>query len=356
METSFSQKASRTLLCLVILVSICLHCTSLQAQFLFTSKFGSNTGGQTFSLPDSREKILNLNRITRLSIQHTDRRIEKIQVHWLYRDGSSNTESTGEADGTWDHLDLAKDEYIISVQGRSGTLIDQLTFRTNKRRTFGPFGGTGGNTFNLAVPADSRVVGFYGRSGQAIDQFGLIYLKSSKERLSTRVESERKHNGLSSNKTKKDNVYQDNLSAILKNERIQKREILKDGTIKLYYTGGYTHVIPFEKIDYIVDTKGDTLYKIINMYLNTQAATEPALPPGFVAYNSSETNQQWLTELNAWLEDHNKRLLERISMMMEHDEERLKLYQNFEDAKNITLYEKINLRYYFLTELSTNGN
>ena len=74
-----------------------------------------------------------------------------------------------------DTIYLTEDEYISGVEGRSGTLVDQLTFHTNKGRTFGPYGGTGGNAFNFDLPKDARLVGFYGRSGQAIDQIGLVY-------------------------------------------------------------------------------------------------------------------------------------------------------------------------------------
>jgi hypothetical protein len=73
-------------------------------------------------------------------------------------------------------FDLAQDEFIRGINGRSARYIDQLEFVTNKR-TIGPFGGDGGEPFYLIGPADFRVKRLFGRAGAYIDGIGIIVEK-----------------------------------------------------------------------------------------------------------------------------------------------------------------------------------
>ena len=41
-------------------------------------------------------------------------------------------------------FELEEDEMVISLEINSGWLIDQVTFKTSKNRTLGPYGGPGG--------------------------------------------------------------------------------------------------------------------------------------------------------------------------------------------------------------------
>jgi hypothetical protein len=66
-------------------------------------------------------------------------------------------------------FDLAADEHIVTVRGRSGQFIDQLIFFTNKGRVFGPYGGAGGTPFSESAPTGQKLGAIYGRSGSAID-------------------------------------------------------------------------------------------------------------------------------------------------------------------------------------------
>jgi len=43
------------------------------------------------------------------------------------------------------------------------------------RRTFGPYGGSGGNEFEISIPSNAKVIGFTGQSGPSINQIGLIF-------------------------------------------------------------------------------------------------------------------------------------------------------------------------------------
>ena len=65
---------------------------------------------------------------------------------------------------------FAPGEELSTVNGRSGSYVDQLTFVTN-RNTYS-FGGGGGAPFSL--PASNAIGGFFGRFGRYIDQFGLF--------------------------------------------------------------------------------------------------------------------------------------------------------------------------------------
>ena len=55
-----------------------------------------------------------------------------------------------EEDGIKTHtIQLADGEHIVSVFGKSGFLIDELSFETSNSKRFGPFGGGGGSRRNI---------------------------------------------------------------------------------------------------------------------------------------------------------------------------------------------------------------
>ena len=66
-------------------------------------------------------------------------------------------------------IDVKNKERIIGIFGRSKDYLDQLGFATNKGRILGPYGGCGGNPFNV----DScDIGGIYGRSYDWMDSIG----------------------------------------------------------------------------------------------------------------------------------------------------------------------------------------
>ena len=75
--------------------------------------------------------------------------------------------------GTWNEIALAADEYINEVQGRADKVVRQLTFKTTKGRTFGPYGPAAGTAFSATGRA---LIGFFGKCGTAIDQLGFMRL------------------------------------------------------------------------------------------------------------------------------------------------------------------------------------
>jgi hypothetical protein len=143
------------------------------AKVLFSKKIGGSTGAN-FTLPITRADILSTDRITRIAIRH-GRRIERIVIEYANVRDETKLESVGNEAGKWSYIRLDPDEFITYITGRSGTLIDQITFHTSKRRSFGPFGGNGGNPFEINIPSNGMVIGFTGKYGPSINQIGLIY-------------------------------------------------------------------------------------------------------------------------------------------------------------------------------------
>ena len=149
-----------------------------QAQVRFTSTAGGENG-LPFMIPANRSDIVKSKGIKRIAIQHS-RRVEKIIVEYSNENNQRQVESIGNNAGQWSFIDLKEDEFITYVTGQAGTLIDQITFHTSQRRTFGPYGGSGGQYFELTIPSNAKVIGFSGKVGPCINQIGLIYKISNR--------------------------------------------------------------------------------------------------------------------------------------------------------------------------------
>jgi hypothetical protein len=74
-------------------------------------------------------------------------------------DGSINVDVT-----------LAAGEYVVRVGHRSGSLVDGLSFTTNRGRSFGPYGGGGGSPGTYEVTPGEKLGCMQGRSGKYTDQ------------------------------------------------------------------------------------------------------------------------------------------------------------------------------------------
>ena len=70
-------------------------------------------------------------------------------------------EEAGDLDGP-DHyqMRLEKGENVIGAQVNSGWLIDQMTFKTDKGRVLGPYGGDGGGERPEEEPIKARGFGY----------------------------------------------------------------------------------------------------------------------------------------------------------------------------------------------------
>ncbi len=74
------------------------------------------------------------------------------------------------------NINVDQGERIIGVFGKTGRLVDNLGFFTNKGRVFGPYGGKGGGDFSVHL---CPVRGIFGKTGSLVDNIGFYCGKLS---------------------------------------------------------------------------------------------------------------------------------------------------------------------------------
>ena len=98
--------------------------------------------------------------------------VDAIEVIYVKPSGATYSGGRhGGSGGDARSFNLAANESIVRVDGRSGGRVDQLKFTTNLGNVHGPYGGGGGNAF--ALPA-LQVDGILGRSGSDLDAIGFF--------------------------------------------------------------------------------------------------------------------------------------------------------------------------------------
>lgn len=91
------------------------------------------------------------------------------RVQFRYANGGWAPAQGSSAPFTAD-VTLAKGEYIVQVDYRSGSRVDSLGFKTNLGKTYGPYGGKGGSSARYAVTPGEKLGCMAGRSGKSTDQ------------------------------------------------------------------------------------------------------------------------------------------------------------------------------------------
>lgn len=125
--------------------------------------------------------------------------------------------------------------------------------------------------------------------------------------------------------------------------------VTPEGVIELHYSDGTVIGIISSEERYIVNpATGDTTYTRL-MFSHVQGADQPAAPPGFAATSTTDLEDEWLINLNDWVQYLGSRLLNRIDLYLEDDA--FENYMTFEESNSSTIYEKVNLRYTFLEKL-----
>ena len=130
-----------------------------------SSTFGGN-GGSSFD--DSHSDIAAWGPIKQIVVRHGNE-VDSIGIFWA----NGNFFNHGGAGGIETPINLAPDEFIVKVDGRSGDRLDQITFHSNKR-AYGPFGGGGGRPFTVDFLGKALHY-LFGRAGAEIDQLGFGY-------------------------------------------------------------------------------------------------------------------------------------------------------------------------------------
>jgi Jacalin-like lectin domain len=115
-----------------------------------------------------------LTQVTRLLgfVIRSGNRVDSIQAIYQGADGTSfSGPQHGGNGGTQYAFAFSGDEAIIGVSGRAGSALDQISITTTKK-TYGPFGGNGGDEWEFP---NTSIGGIFGRSGARVDQIGFFY-------------------------------------------------------------------------------------------------------------------------------------------------------------------------------------
>ncbi|WP_437973996.1 jacalin-like lectin [Sorangium sp. So ce295] len=137
----------------------------MSSGYVRTQENGGN-GGKAFA-----DNLTETCQLVQVKIR-SGRRIDSIQGVWTTPAGSRVTgESHGTGGGSLQSFTLEPGEYITRIDGRAGSRVDQLKFRTSKGRVHGPYGGSGGTPFTIS---NVQVGGFFGRSGEELDSIGFF--------------------------------------------------------------------------------------------------------------------------------------------------------------------------------------
>lgn len=130
-----------------------------------TDVFGGH-GGSEFT--DTHD-VASWGRITQIHIRHG---AEVDAIATTYANGQYL--SHGGTGGTLTTISLRDDEFITSVDLRSGARLDQITLHSSKGVTYGPYGGNGGSPHSVSFGSDVLQY-FFGRSGARMDAIGFAY-------------------------------------------------------------------------------------------------------------------------------------------------------------------------------------
>jgi predicted RNA-binding protein Jag len=149
----------------------------LQGQLLQTQMAGGG-GGREFADQDLPPGT----RLAEIRIRAGDA-IDAIQAIYATTDGRYIESSPhGGSGGRLFSFRFDSDEYLIALVGRHGNTINSLSIVTNKRQSQ-VYGGRGGDRdFRIEVPQGNQAIGFFGRSGDAVDAIGLLYTRTGYRR------------------------------------------------------------------------------------------------------------------------------------------------------------------------------
>uniref|UniRef100_A0ACD5YZD5 Uncharacterized protein n=1 Tax=Avena sativa TaxID=4498 RepID=A0ACD5YZD5_AVESA len=117
-------------------------------------------GKRAHDIDDKPERLLSVR------VRHGDV-LDGIAFSYINTSGHTRTTDLfGFGGGSETTINLGPSEYVMQVSGTTNVQgeISSLTLVTNLK-PYGPFGKPAGTSFSAPVPANSRVVGFFGSSG-----------------------------------------------------------------------------------------------------------------------------------------------------------------------------------------------
>ncbi|MBU2712205.1 jacalin-like lectin [Zooshikella harenae] len=102
--------------------------------------------------------------------------IDSIEVK--YEDTSGNIHSYGKHGGnggSCSTLDFTAGEYITSVSGKYGSILDSLVIKTNRGNVLAKGGSGGSGEYKYTANAQFSIAGFKGKSARLVDAIGVVY-------------------------------------------------------------------------------------------------------------------------------------------------------------------------------------
>ncbi|KAK1699162.1 hypothetical protein QYE76_015859 [Lolium multiflorum] len=147
------------------------------------------SGGQGFYMPGARSPGAGggTPRLLSVTLYHADA-VHAFSFEYLLGGvlvGRTMAPSGGRSHGSKGlraTINFSPDEHLTAVEGTFGrcrsvpeVVITSLTFRTDKGRTYGPYGEGTGTPFSIPA-ANGCIVGFWGRSGWLLDAIGVYIM------------------------------------------------------------------------------------------------------------------------------------------------------------------------------------
>ncbi|XP_047086151.1 uncharacterized protein LOC124697635 [Lolium rigidum] len=147
------------------------------------------SGGQGFYMPGARSPGAGggTPRLLSVTLYHADA-VHAFSFEYLLGGvlvGRTMAPSGGRSHGSKGlraTINFSPDEHLTAVEGTFGccrsvpeVVITSLTFRTDKGRTYGPYGDGTGTPFSIPA-ANGCIVGFWGRSGWLLDAIGVYIM------------------------------------------------------------------------------------------------------------------------------------------------------------------------------------
>lgn len=142
---------------------------------LYTEMWGGGGGGP-FEYPRVEDALANQTRLTWLRLR-SGSRIDRISLRYTDIHGEGAVQNHG-GDGGSDQpaLSLDSNESVVTVNGRSGSEVDNLQIVTN-RGSSTQGGGDGGHADAWKCPDGYILLGFQGRSGSRLDAIQMVAAK-----------------------------------------------------------------------------------------------------------------------------------------------------------------------------------
>ena len=132
------------------------------------------SGGKAFDDLERHPTIVGIRGLT----VRSGNSIDSIQAMYQLKDGSTVVgRRHGGLGGSEKRFMLDEGELLIRMEGKtSGTLIDQLTFYSNRGKQYGPYGLASTTPFKTE---GTELISFFGRSGKLVDAIGVRFTSSN---------------------------------------------------------------------------------------------------------------------------------------------------------------------------------